>query len=94
MEKYLFSTEIIQTGSGVQPDSYAVGIKFVHGVNSSVREVNHSLSSSVKVKNEWSYTSTPPMRLHRVDKESFTFITVSIEWPDGGKYTAVHCREN
>ena len=70
--KYFFSTEIIQTGSGAQPASYSVGIRFVHLVNSEVHEVNHLPSSSVKVKNEWSYTSTPPIRLHSVDRESFT----------------------
>jgi hypothetical protein len=30
-------------------------------------EVNHSPPISVKVKNEWSYTSVHPIRLHGVD---------------------------
>lgn len=50
-----------------------MGIRFFHGAKSSVREVNHSPSSSVKVKSEWSHTSTPPKRLHGVDRVSFTF---------------------
>jgi hypothetical protein len=29
-------------------------------------EAHHSPPSSVEVKNEWSYTSTPPIRLHGV----------------------------
>jgi hypothetical protein len=37
------------------------------------REVNHSPSSSAKVKNEWSYTFTG---LHGVDREKFTFFCV------------------
>ena len=41
-----------------------------------------------KVKNEWSYTSTPPIRLHGLDRENFTFYILSIEWLDGGKYRA------
>ena len=34
------------------------------------REVNHSPPSSDEVKNEWSYVSTPPIRLHGVDREN------------------------
>jgi hypothetical protein len=30
------------------------------------REANHSPPSNDEVKNEWSYTSTPPISLHRV----------------------------
>jgi len=30
------------------------------------REVDHSPPSSSEVKNAWSYTSTPPIRLHGV----------------------------
>ena len=32
-------------------------------------EVNHPPPSSAQVKNEWSYTSTPPACLHSVDRE-------------------------
>jgi hypothetical protein len=31
--------------------------------------------SSAEVKNEWSYTSTPCICLHGVDKENYIFIT-------------------
>jgi hypothetical protein len=37
------------------------------------REVNHSPSPSAAVKFEWSDTSIPPIRLHGVDKDNFTF---------------------
>jgi hypothetical protein len=36
------------------------------GVKLPGREADHSPSSSAEVKNAWSYTSTPPMRLHGV----------------------------
>jgi hypothetical protein len=29
-----------------------------------VREAHHSAPSGAEVKNEWSYTSTPPIRFH------------------------------
>jgi hypothetical protein len=38
-------------------------------------EVDHSPPSSAKVKYEWSYTSTPPICHHGVDKEKCTFYT-------------------
>jgi len=31
-----------------------------------MREADHSLPSSAKVKNAWSCSSTPPIRLHGV----------------------------
>ena len=36
-------------------------------------ESDHSPPSSNKFKNEWSYTSAPPICLHRVDRDNFTF---------------------
>jgi hypothetical protein len=44
------------------------------GVKRPGREVNHSPPSSAEVKNEWSYTSTPPICLHCVDRENFAFL--------------------
>jgi hypothetical protein len=37
------------------------------------REVNHSSSTNGEVKNEWSYTFSPTIRLHDVDRDNFTF---------------------
>jgi hypothetical protein len=37
------------------------------------REVNHSPPTSAEFKNECSYTSTPPIYLHGVDRDAFTF---------------------
>jgi hypothetical protein len=47
------------------------------------REAGHSPPSSAEVKNAWSYTSTPPVRLHGVGlvkhRDNFTFtFTVSV----------------
>jgi hypothetical protein len=36
------------------------------GVKRPWREADHSSPSSTEVKNEWSYKSTPPIRLHGV----------------------------
>jgi hypothetical protein len=37
------------------------------------REVDHSPPSGNDVNNEWRCTSTPLIRLHAVDRDSFTF---------------------
>ena len=37
----------------------------------SERELDHTLSSSAKVKNGWSYASTPSPRLHDMERDSF-----------------------
>ena len=41
------------------------------GVKRPRREADHSLPSSAEVKNQWSYTSVPPICFHDVDRESF-----------------------
>jgi hypothetical protein len=45
----------VQTGSGVHPSSYSI----VAGQRPEV-EVSHPSASSAEIKNEWSYTSSPP----------------------------------
>jgi hypothetical protein len=40
------------------------------------RGVDHTPPSSVEVKNERSYASTPPVRTHGVERDSFTFFTL------------------
>lgn len=42
------------------------------GVNQLECKVDHSLPTSADLKNEWSYTSAPPICLHAVDREDFT----------------------
>lgn len=42
------------------------------GVKRSRRDSAPSPPSSTKVMNKWSYTSTPPIRLHSADRDIFT----------------------
>jgi hypothetical protein len=57
----------VQTGSGAQPASYPMDTGgFSLGLKRLEREADHSPPSSAEVKNAWSYTSTPPIRLHGV----------------------------
>jgi hypothetical protein len=58
----------VQNGSGAHPASYPMGTRglFPLGIKRPGREADHSTPSSVEVKNAWSYTSTPPKRLHGV----------------------------
>jgi hypothetical protein len=54
-----------QNSSGDHPASYPMGTgELSPGVQRPGREADHSLPSSAKVKNAWSYTSTPPLCLH------------------------------
>lgn len=45
-------------------------------------EACHLVPSSVKVKNAWSYTSTPPICLHGVDRNAFvSLFTLFVDSP-------------
>ena len=66
--------QTVQTGSAARP----LPIQWVAtGVLCRVRrqgpEAGHSPASSAEVENQWSYTSTPPVCLHGVDRDSLTF---------------------
>jgi hypothetical protein len=56
----------VQNGSGSpsQPPIHWVPGSLSLGVKRPGREVDLSPPSSAEVKNAWSYTSTPPIRLH------------------------------
>ena len=64
----------VQTGSRVGPAFYSVGTE-----SSSPRvkrlelTVDHSPAIIAEVKNEWSYTPTPPICLHGLNMENLTF---------------------
>jgi hypothetical protein len=58
--------QMFRMGMGV-PSGYRVGIK------QPGRDVDHSPPSSSEVKNEWSYTSAPPMCFQGVDRGNFNF---------------------
>jgi hypothetical protein len=64
---FIFSKNT-QTGSGTHPASYSMGT----WIKQAGREVNHSPPSSVEVKNDWTCTTAPPIRLHDVDRVNFT----------------------
>jgi hypothetical protein len=51
---------VVQTGSGVHPASYPMGIgSFSSKVKRPGREADHSPPATTKVKKMWIYTSTP-----------------------------------
>jgi hypothetical protein len=50
------------------------------GVKRPGSEVNHSPSSSADIKNEWSYTSTPPLCVHGMDKDNCTVLPFPSSW--------------
>jgi hypothetical protein len=57
----------VQNGSRAHPASYPMDTRgSFPGVEWPGHEADHSPPSSAKVKNAWSYTSTPPIRLHGV----------------------------
>jgi len=60
-----------------QPTIQGVPVFFLRGKMAGY-EVDHSPPSSAKVKNEWSYTSTPLICHHGVDREIFTFHTTNM----------------
>jgi hypothetical protein len=45
------------------------------GVKRPKHDADYLFPSSAKVKNEWSYNSTPPMCLHGEDRDTFTSFT-------------------
>jgi hypothetical protein len=52
------------------------------GVKRPGHDAHHSPSSSVQVKNEWSYTSSSPICFHVVDRDNSSFICFSyfLKW--------------
>jgi hypothetical protein len=72
-EKYFSLLQNVQAGSRAHQASNSTGTEF-----HPVREVKHSPPSSAEVKNEKSYTSTFPIRLHGVDRENFYLYRLKI----------------
>jgi hypothetical protein len=48
------------------------------------REIDHWSPSRAEVKNEWSYKSTLPIRLHGVHGDKFTANTEDVIFPSVG----------
>jgi hypothetical protein len=58
----------VQTGAGAPPSSLFNLYRLSFG------GLKRTGPSSAEVRNEWSYTSTPPIRLVSVDRDNFTFL--------------------
>ena len=54
----------VQTGPGAHPASYTTGTGSFPGVQRPGRGVEHPPHLSLRLKKEYSYTSTPPLGLH------------------------------
>jgi hypothetical protein len=63
---FLFTTASRMALGPTQPPIQWVPGALSLGVKQLGHEADHSPPSSAKVKNAWSYTSTPPVRLHGV----------------------------
>jgi hypothetical protein len=64
-----------QTGPEVHPASCRMdtGVSF-RKVKQPVRKADHSTPSTAEVKNEWNYIFIPPICLHGLYRDNFTFI--------------------
>ena len=71
-ERDFYLLQNAQTDYGAYQASYSAGIVFIPRPK---HEVNHSLSFNARDKNKWSYTSSSPLHLHGIDRESFTFLS-------------------
>jgi len=60
-----------QTGSGAHPASYSMSTRCLAGDKDRAWCWTFP-PRSAGLKNEWSYTATPPICLHGVDKDNFT----------------------
>jgi hypothetical protein len=65
-DRFLLSTASRPTLGPTQPLTQWVPGVLTTGAKQPGRQADHSLKSSIEVKNTWSYTSTPPVRLHGV----------------------------
>jgi hypothetical protein len=73
----------VQTGPGAHSASYSVDTRLLsRWVNRPGRKLGHSRPSSAEVKNEWSYTSTPPLRLHGVHRGRLNLFFYRLHEPD------------
>jgi len=73
----------VHTGSGAHSASYPASIPgpVSPGVKRKGREAKHSPPSSTEFMNEWSYTSTHPIRLHGVITWLSTRTTLPLPLP-------------
>jgi hypothetical protein len=62
---------LIRAQRSIQRPIQWVQVAMSPGIKRSGREADHSLPSIVEVKNERSYTATPSVCLHGMEKESY-----------------------
>jgi hypothetical protein len=77
--------QINQNDFGANLASYWTGtVVLLCGVKWSDRQLDHSRPSIAEVKNEWTYTSTPPVCLYGEDSGNFIFLYVNVidMWQD------------
>lgn len=71
----VISSPKIQSGSGAHPASCSMGTtNSFPGVKRPGHEADHLPSSYAKVTKEWSYSSTPPVFLHRKTSPSQLYL--------------------
>jgi len=63
---FFFATAFSPALGSTQPPTEWLQEALTPGVKRLGREADHSPPSSAEIKNAWSYTSTPPVRLHGV----------------------------
>jgi hypothetical protein len=67
----------VHTGPVIHPASYSKGLGLCTLRVKLGHNANHSLSSGAEFRNGWSYTSTPPIYVQGLDRNSFTFSHVA-----------------
>jgi len=74
-----FHLQNAQTRSGIHTASYSMHRRgSIPGVKHLQCEVNHSLPTSAKIKNRWSYKSAPPISIHSMDMDNFTSTLICV----------------
>jgi hypothetical protein len=72
-EFFLFATASRSALGPTQPLIQRVPGALSRGLKRPESKTDHPPQSSADVKNTWGYTSTPPIRLHDVHTDNFTF---------------------
>jgi hypothetical protein len=66
--------QMVHIVSGAHPSSYSIGTGNIFQGKAAGAWISPLTPTQRRFKNEWSYTSTPPMCLHGVDSDNFTFL--------------------
>jgi len=83
----------VDTDSGTHPESCFSRFWVFPGVKRLGFEADHSPGSSVKGKNEWSYTSTPLICLHGMDVgKLYVYSHYHRSWPRSPTYDGENMR--